>query len=94
MEEAMRKDPHFFTVEGAGEFPFDMLRYDACWPRDEGLDSYKLSGFEHGLRRIVLVTHREIAPTVGRWESFGWRVIGIGNLRDTEQYPTPARRSA
>lgn len=22
-----------FTVEGSGQFPFDMLRYDASWPR-------------------------------------------------------------
>ena len=25
-----------FEVQGRGEFPLDMLRYDLCWPATEG----------------------------------------------------------
>lgn len=66
-----------FTVEGRGSFPIDMLRYDSCWPAREGTDSF---GIEASLRprsgrdkrKVTLVGLRE--PTVGRWESFGWKV--------------------
>jgi hypothetical protein len=61
-----------------------MLRYDACWPKEEGLDSYRLAGFEHGRRRIVLYTDREFSPTEGRWNSFGWKVVGYGDQRNGE----------
>lgn len=61
-----------FTVEGSGQFPFDMLRYDQCWP--VGLcDAAQMK--ENNYRRIVLETHRKSAPTDGRWESFCWRVV-------------------
>jgi len=26
---------HTFRVEGTGDFPLDMLRYDQCWPRSQ-----------------------------------------------------------
>ncbi len=80
-----------FTVEGYGEFPFDMLRYDSCWPKSEGHDSYALGNRDQ--RRVVLQTWSERGPTVGRWESFTWRVIGLGELRDTTKYPTPPRHT-
>lgn len=63
------------VVEGSGRFPFDMLRYDRCWPRTEQ-DSYKLS-FEHDAekRTVELLTNVSHGPTGGRWHSQGWRVI-------------------
>jgi hypothetical protein len=70
--------PRIFTVEGSGDFPFDMLRYDCCWPKDEGQDSYGIPRASIEPRRITLLSHSEHAPTSGRWESFGWRVVGIG----------------
>lgn len=91
----MAKQPkrRWFTVEGAGQFPFDMLRYDHCWPLSEGYDSGRLA-CDHGaeLRRVVLATDNPSAPTIGRWESFTWQVVGIGELRDPQEYPTPPRR--
>jgi hypothetical protein len=81
-----------FTVEGSGEFPFDMLRYDSCWPKSEGHDSGQLSHHAHGKRRVVLVTCYEGAPTPGRWESFNWCYVGPGELRDPAEYPTPLHR--
>lgn len=66
-----------FTVEGKGTFPIDMLRYDSCWPASEGRDVPEISlsaiqGRQHQ-HRVTLIGLRE--PTVGRWESFGWRVV-------------------
>lgn len=71
-----------FTVEGSGVFPYDMLRYDNCWPYSEGQDSPLLDAYyAKGLRRVVLETCAESAPTVGRWESFTWCVIGLGECQ-------------
>lgn len=65
-----------FIVEGSGVFPYDMLRYDACWPETESQDSYKLCRDAAGeFRRVALLTDSESAPTVGRWRSFTWRVV-------------------
>ncbi len=63
-----------FQVEGLGEFPFDMLRYDCCWPLTSN-DSHGLLGNE---RRVVTLTtiqeNRHWEPTVARWASFLWAV--------------------
>lgn len=72
------KSLYEFTVVGKGEFPFDMLRYDSCWPKSETRDAAMLAPYRKGEayregRRITLVGLRE--PTEGRWESFGWRVL-------------------
>jgi hypothetical protein len=66
-----------FTVEGSGEFPFDMLRYDSCWPHTEQ-DSGLLTA--EGKRQVQLdreVSSRRSVPTTARWESFNWRVIEV-----------------
>lgn len=77
-----------FTVEGDGLFPFDMLRYDHCWPKSEAHDSTALGGgHDRELRRVVLVTGSAAAPTPNRWKSFGWRFIGYGELRDPTTHP-------
>lgn len=74
-------DPIPFTVAGSGEFPFDMLRYDCAWPATSA-DANKV-GMEcrdvraRDSRRVInlLCLHSWRRPTIGRWESFGWRVI-------------------
>lgn len=82
-----------FTVEGSGMFPYDMLRYDHAWPLNEPDDSPRLAAdWAEGRRRVVLCSDSPQAPTVGRWESFTWRVVGLGELRDPAAYPTPPRR--
>lgn len=78
-----------FTVEGVYPFPTDMLRYDACWPVTD-YDAVQLAealrlprratpppsdNAEQKRRRIQLMTNAPNRPTVGRWESFGWKVI-------------------
>lgn len=69
----MRRNTHCFTVEGSGEFPFDMLRYDSCWPY-EGQDAGNMANHERHRRRIALQTDG-LGPTAKRWESFNWSVV-------------------
>lgn len=65
-----------FTVVGTGEFPFDMLRYDRCWPRLESeivaLAPHHRGSLIRELRSVTLIGLNE--PTDGRWASFGWKV--------------------
>jgi len=67
-----------YTVEGAGHFPVDMLRYDDSWPANS-VDADSIQNHPALLRRysVQLETHNAHAPTVGRWNSFGWRVTVI-----------------
>lgn len=64
-----------FTVAGYGPFPFDMLRYDCCYPVHEsearGLD-------QSGPMHVELERHhadRSWHPTYGRWDSFLFKVV-------------------
>lgn len=69
-----------FTVAGTGAFPFDMLRYDECWPATSvaanavAMDVRDVRARD-SRRAVPLLTNRRAGPTIRRWESFGWRVI-------------------
>ena len=71
------KGPLHFTVWGSGDFPFDMLRYDSCCPH-ESVDAGNMHPSYYAgrpeCRSVVIRTYSPRAPTVQRWESFGWRV--------------------
>jgi hypothetical protein len=72
-----------FEVAGRGQFPIDMLRYDQCWPKRESEDAM---GIERSFRNdpgiLRQVTLRGLhPPTVGRWESFGWKIIDERKVR-------------
>jgi hypothetical protein len=63
-----------FTVEGAGKFPMDMLRYEAASPLREG-DSNAMERRES--RTISLYKFSadpKVRPNESRWASFGWTV--------------------
>lgn len=68
---------HEYYVTGAGTFPYDMLRYDACWPVGAE-DAAKMDSppgvatVRQPLRSIRM--HSHTAPTIARWSSFGWSV--------------------
>jgi hypothetical protein len=72
---------YFYVVEGLGQFPIEMLRYDRALPASEQ-DAYIAMnplGRPPGRRRVVLVSH--LPPTVARWESFTWKVDGLTTKR-------------
>ena len=67
-----------YTVEGRGEFPFDMLRRDCSYPNSEQ-DSTAIGRVMHLIdapRRVTLHAPALRYPNDARWASFGWRVIG------------------
>lgn len=68
----------FFSVQGRGPFPMDMLRYDACYPADEQ-SSFVAMDFNCNEPRTVHLTSLTMNPTPGRWESFGWAVLPRSN---------------
>jgi hypothetical protein len=63
------------VVEGSGDFPIDMLRYDGCCPDGE-VDSWAIQN-EKGQRQVKLrrFTVAGSRAAEGRWESFGWKVV-------------------
>ena len=73
---------HTLIVEGSGHFPFDMLRYDSCFPNSQtdvnNLDTVPRGSDLQRQRRVELThndTRKRWTPTTGRWESFSWRVL-------------------
>jgi len=77
----MKQKRLIVTVQGAGDIPIDMLRYDRCTPEhetDSGLiaRSFFPSAFSPGEKNTqinLLYVDRE--PTEGRWKSFGWEIV-------------------
>lgn len=68
-----------YRVEGSGEFPFDMLRYDCSFPATEP-ESGKLHSHRRDHRHVLLSKyHSDKIPLIcePRWQSFGWRVVEI-----------------
>jgi hypothetical protein len=70
---------HYF-VTGRSSFPFDMLRYDACWPVDADSAS-KLHDDDRAQRSIHLMSYQ--APTIERWSSFMWSVSATNPIIST-----------
>ena len=66
-----------FDVQGRGEFPVDMLRYDLCWPATETdsnlIDPPRVAGLAK--QRIITLRSLKGTPTFARWRSFGWEVL-------------------
>jgi hypothetical protein len=84
-----------FTVVGGGDFPFDMLRKDQCFPTDSvSAENMSEAGqVRHWARRRVVhlarwVDHALQIPTRERWRSFGWDLVTYderGCLRSREE---------
>lgn len=78
---APMKYAHCAEVQGMGEFPFDMLRYDNAHPSEER-DSAQLQAFQSRDKRTVRVTAMsgsKVWPfTPARWASFGWTCVPVG----------------
>jgi hypothetical protein len=58
-----------FVVTGAGDFAFDMLHCDQCWPLTSD-DAAKIVAADGEPRSIRMRSHQ--MPTVERWSSLGW----------------------
>lgn len=76
----MAKKVCIFTVEGAFQFPIDMLRYDCCYPQQQVdvssiEDSYDTS--EHKIHKVTLASQLIHNPTKDRWASFNWHVTDM-----------------
>lgn len=69
-------------VEGSGDFPIDMLRYDACCP-DKEEDSFSIT--QQKVHPEARAGHRQVKlrrfsvnglpANVDRWRSRGWDVV-------------------
>jgi hypothetical protein len=71
-----------FTVEGQGDFPFDMLRYDRCFPTDpESAANLQTPGPKSPQQRKctlrIITDNKALRPTRDRWTSFGWTVGAV-----------------
>lgn len=76
----------YVVVEGSGEFPWDMLRYDAAHPTTEK-DTH-IAQHESKLRRVAVCSRavNDQAPCYPRWESFCWKVVAVFEQRsDAEE---------
>lgn len=60
-----------YCVTGSGDFPFDMLRYDAAWPANPDA-AWMMADASGRMRSVWLHSYRE--PTTARWQSFVWSV--------------------
>ena len=62
-----------YDVQGIGEFPTDMLRYDqATIISQEDRLASNVRGY-----KTVYTLEGKTAPTVGRWNSFLWSVSNV-----------------
>jgi hypothetical protein len=59
-----------FDTYGRGAFPFDMLRYDSCYPAGVISSGNLVVEDQDEMRTVSLYSTRK--PTVARWNSFGW----------------------
>ncbi len=67
-----------FVVEGIGDFPFDMLRYERAFPEHES-DSYKLNTSDEKRSVYLIKIHHDPEPEFNhnRWKSFGWKITQV-----------------
>jgi hypothetical protein len=71
------RQPAAFTVTGRGDFPWDMLRHDRCFPATTA-DAMKLERPDSPTQRAIRLVASQLADiTPARWESFGWKVHDI-----------------
>lgn len=74
---SFQRQPAGFTVTGRGDFPWDMLRHDRCFPAT-GEDAAKLPRPDSPTQRAIRMVAMQLCDiTIGRWESFGWAVHDI-----------------
>lgn len=74
-----------FKVSGRGDFPYDMLRYDQCWPADQDSAAKFHHSYNRDRREVKLrIFGDEAEITFGRWSSFLWPVIEVNGVPTSE----------
>lgn len=69
--------------ENCFNFPFDMLRYDSCYPADGDSVKEMLESLEPSIRncrrtgngKFTVTLLSQYLPTEDRWKSFSWKVV-------------------
>lgn len=65
--------------------PYDMLRYDACWPESQAdVHAAEDPGGHRdgdGCTLIALLSDSASEPDSARWASFGWHVMYVEKVR-------------
>jgi len=72
----MSRTLHSFTVNGCGEFPFDLLWREKAWPASYD-DSVALRPADCLCRsvRLQTIAWKAWTPDIDRWQSRHWRVL-------------------
>ncbi len=79
-----KRKSYVATFEGTGNIPFDMLRFDACWPltqdsvlktlaRRSDLGPRKPGRADERPRKVAFASNLGFTPQ--RWASFGWVIV-------------------
>ena len=70
-----KPEKYTYRVSGRGKFPFDMLRYDQCWPRRERDSALIDAHTRHPNVEWEVELMGTRMPTAARWRSYGWEVV-------------------
>ena len=62
-----------YEVQGRGDFPWDMLRYDRVYPLTEPCPSMYAN--REAWREVRTVLVQGEGCTYDRWQSFGWSIV-------------------
>ncbi len=77
----MAKKICIFTVQGAYQFPIDMLRYDCCYPQQQKdivtIERSLANAEQASPFKVTLASQLIHNPTKDRWASFGWQVTDV-----------------
>lgn len=67
------------TISGRGPFPFDMLRYDACWPATSG-DAQIMGNIpdNHHFTATIETWTFQVRTNKSRFEAERWASFGVG----------------
>ena len=67
-----------YEVQGRGDFPWDMLRYDSVWPLSTP-EPHRMDS-EDEWRKVRTVAVEGYGCTPDRWLSFLWSVVDVDNV--------------
>lgn len=87
----------FAVAVGSGNFPHDMLRYDACFPALESeCHKFETPSDPEAYRtpRVIILARYKGQPgswTEGRWKSFLWSIRTFSDLYEARAHAEQMR---